>query len=172
MIEKNQELEVEISGVASEGQGIARINGFVIFVPFAMEGEVVKIHIIKVTKSFAVGKIMEIVKPAKERVEPICPHFYKCGGCSLQHMSKNAQLSFKKQVVKDALRKLGGFNDVEVDDVIASDTNVSNTNTALTIINIASRTIILVIFTAIVPAVSDTISFCVFVTVSLAYFSK
>ena len=128
MIEKNQELEVEISGVASEGQGIARINGFVIFVPFAMEGEVVKIHIIKVTKSFAVGKIMEIVKPAKERVEPICPHFYKCGGCSLQHMSKNAQLSFKKQVVKDALRKLGGFNDVEVDDVIASDSQTEYRN--------------------------------------------
>lgn len=128
MIEKNQELEVQISGIASEGQGIARVNGFVVFVPFAMEGEIVKIHIIKVTKSFAVGKIMEIVKASKERVEPFCPYFYKCGGCSLQHMSEKAQLCFKKQVVQDALKKLGGFDNVNVDDVVCSDKQIEYRN--------------------------------------------
>lgn len=128
MLEKNQELEVEISGLASEGQGIARVDSFVVFVPFAMTGEVVKIHIIKVTKSYAVGKILQIVKPSKERVSPICSHFFKCGGCSIQHMNKSAQLLFKKQVVQDALKKLGGFENVQVNDVIESDNEIEYRN--------------------------------------------
>lgn len=121
MLEKNQELEVEICAYASEGQGIARVDGFVVFVPFAIVGEKVKIHIIKVTKSFAVGKILEVVESSKERVEPKCKHFYKCGGCSLQHMSYVCQLEFKKQIVQDALQKLGGFENVKVEDVVSSD---------------------------------------------------
>lgn len=120
MLEKNQELEVEICAYASEGQGIARVDGFVVFVPFTIVGEKVKIHIIKVTKSFAVGKLLEVIKPSKERVEPKCKHYYKCGGCSLQHMSYACQLEFKKQVVQDALQKLGGFEKVKVENVIAS----------------------------------------------------
>lgn len=121
MIEKNQEFEVEICGYASEGQGIARKDGFVIFVPFALENEVVKIHIIKVTKSFAVGKILEVLKPSPERIDARCPHFEKCGGCTLQKMNYDEQLKFKKGVVCDALRKIGGFEDAKVNDVEPSD---------------------------------------------------
>lgn len=121
MIEKNQEFEVEICGYASEGQAVARKDGFVIFVPFALDKEIVKIHIIKVAKSFAVGKIIEIVKPAKERVVAKCQHFGKCGGCALQHMKYDAQLQMKKQIVYDSLRKIGGFGDVEVQDVVCSE---------------------------------------------------
>lgn len=120
MIEKNQEFEVEICGYASEGQAVARKDGFVIFVPFALDKEIVKIHIIKVTKTYAVGKIVEIVKTAKERIDAVCPHFGKCGGCALQHMKYDAQLKMKKQIVCDSLRKIGGFSDVEVQDVVCS----------------------------------------------------
>lgn len=121
MIEKNQEFEVEISGMASEGQGIARVNGFVVFVPFAIVGEKVKIHIIKVTKSFAVGKIIEVLQKSNGRVLPQCPHFYKCGGCTLEHMSYESQLEFKRRVVQDALQKLGGFDNVKVNSVVGSE---------------------------------------------------
>lgn len=121
MIEKNQEFEVEICGYASEGQGVAKKDGFVIFVPFALENEIVKIHIIKATKSFAVGKIVEILKPSPERIDARCQHFGKCGGCSLQNMAYEEQLKFKKQVVCDALQKLGGFENIGVCDVVRSE---------------------------------------------------
>lgn len=121
MITKNQELEVEISGYGSDGQGVARYNGFVIFVPFALDKEIVKIHIIKVTKNYAVGKLIEIIKPSNERVKPVCPYFSKCGGCNNQNLCYNAQLVLKKQIVSDAISKIGGFDDVVVSQTVSSD---------------------------------------------------
>lgn len=121
MITKNQELEVEISGYGSDGQGVARHNGFVIFVPFALLNEIVKVHIIKVTKSYAVGKLLEVVKPSKERVKPVCPYFTKCGGCNNQNLCYDSQLKFKRQVVCDALSKIGGFENIDISETIPSE---------------------------------------------------
>lgn len=121
MIEKNQELEVDITGYASEGQGVARVDGFVVFVPLALIGERVKIHIIKVTKSYAVGKLIEVIKPSFARIGAKCTHFGKCGGCALQNMQYESQLEYKKNVVKDALEKIGGFENVNVCNVVRSE---------------------------------------------------
>ena len=122
MITKNQEFDVEITGYSSDGQGVARKDGFVIFVPFVATGELVKVHIIKVTKSYAVGKVVEIVKSSEHRVLSKCEHFQKCGGCSIQHMCYKAQLDLKKQSVNDTLAKIGGFdNKGLVQEIVASE---------------------------------------------------
>lgn len=123
MMEKNQELEVLIDSYGSDGQGVARYNNFVIFVPRAIVGEIVKIHIIKVSKSYAVGKIIELIKPAKERCESSCDVYGKCGGCSLQHVNYNETLNIKRKIVQDAFLKIAGMNDVEVLPVVASKNN-------------------------------------------------
>lgn len=130
MLEKNQELEVIIEGVGSEAQGVARVDGFVVFVPFALKGEKVKIHIIKVTKNYAVGKIVEIIMSSKDRVEPICAVYKKCGGCSLQHCAYKGSLEIKKQIVEDAIHKIGGFADAKVSDVVGSSYSYNYRNKA------------------------------------------
>ena len=120
MVEKNQELEVQIVSYGSEGQGIARVDNFVIFVPMALIDEVVKVHIIKATKTFAVGKIIEIIKASPYRVEPKCIVYGKCGGCSLQHLEYYKTLSLKKNIVSDAMKKIAGLNNVNIKDVVSS----------------------------------------------------
>lgn len=112
-IEKNSLYTVEITGMNHEGQGVGRIDGFVIFVENAIVGEVVEVLVIKVTKSYAIGKLVSIAEPSKDRVEPFCKVNKRCGGCSLQHMSYEAQLDFKTQVVVDALKRIGKIENAE-----------------------------------------------------------
>lgn len=117
-VEKNQQIELEISALASEGQGIGRVDGYAVFVAGALPGERVLAVIIKVTTSYAVGKLIRVLMAAKERVEPRCSAFGKCGGCSLQHLSYAAQLEVKRAAVRDALERIGGFAGVGVLPVI------------------------------------------------------
>ena len=130
MIEKNQEFEVVIEGYGSDGQGVARKDGFVIFVPYSIINEVVKVHIIKTTKTYAVGKIVEIIKQSEIRVCPKCSVYKKCGGCSLQHLTYNHSLEIKKQIVSDALEKIGGFKNLSINNVEASNISYEYRNKA------------------------------------------
>lgn len=120
-LKKNDEIEVTITGMTSDGSGIGRHDGFAVFVPYALVGETVRAHIIKVACSYAVGKLCEITKPSPDRRDPSCPVFYKCGGCALMHMSYEAQLEFKRNTVKDALERIGGFRGIFVPPVIGMD---------------------------------------------------
>ena len=79
-MKKNDIYEVEITGITDEGHGIGRAEGIVIFVPYALVGETVRVIIIKVLKNYAVGKLMEVIKPRADRIKSECPYFYKCGG--------------------------------------------------------------------------------------------
>lgn len=117
-LSKNDDIALEITGETSDGAGVGRYNGFAVFVPFALPGETVDAHIIKVTSSYAVGKLLSVNKPSAERVTPPCPSYYKCGGCALQHMKYEAQLEFKRVQVRDALERIGGFNGVYVRNTI------------------------------------------------------
>ena len=119
--QKNQELTLDIMGVTSEGQGVGRSNGVAFFVPFALPGETVRAHIIKVEKRFCIAKIVEILNPSEHRVAPFCEAYEKCGGCALMHMDYAEQLKTKTQIVKDCLERLGGFADIEVQDTIGMD---------------------------------------------------
>ena len=118
---KNDDVSVEITGLTAEGAGIGRAEGAAVFVNGALPGERVRVHIIKTAASYAVGKLVEVETPSPVRTDPLCPVFSKCGGCSLQHMEYQAQLEVKRETVKNALERIGGFKGVEVEPTIGMD---------------------------------------------------
>lgn len=118
---KNQELTLEITGITSEGQGVGRCEGVAFFVPFALPGETVRAHIIKVEKKYCIAKIVDILNTSEHRIKPLCEAYEKCGGCALMHVDYAEQLKTKTQIVKDCLERLGGFAGVEVQNTIGMD---------------------------------------------------
>lgn len=118
-VEKNKDYEIYIDGFGSMGEGIGKIDNFTVFVKGAVKGEKVKAKITKVNKNFAFGRVMEIVEKSKDRVEPICPAYKRCGGCQMQHLSYEAQLEFKKQKVIDCIERIGK---IKMDSVTVHDT--------------------------------------------------
>lgn len=117
MVEKNREYVTNILDMTHEGAGVAKIDGFAVFVDGAITGETVKIKIVKVTKNFAYGKLIEIIEASGNRRPVSCENFKKCGGCSLLHMSYPATLEFKRKVVKDSFKRIG-HRDVEVEETL------------------------------------------------------
>ena len=117
-VEKNDDLVVTIESLTNESQGVARVEGFAVFVVGALAGEEVKAHVIKVQPTYAIAKTIEILKPSPERVRPACPVFSQCGGCTLWHLSYPAQLRQKQQFVLDALTRLGGFASVPMQPIV------------------------------------------------------
>lgn len=99
-----------IDGITQEGQGVGRIDNFAVFVDGVLKGEQCKVKIIKVSARYAVGELLEIIHKSPEWETPFCGVFPECGGCSLQHMSYEAQLKHKKDVVADALQRIGGLD--------------------------------------------------------------
>lgn len=120
-MEKNRDYTVEISGLTGEGLGVARIEGFTVFVAGALIGEQAEIRIVKILKSYAYGKLLRILKPYSGRVKPSCEVVKKCGGCQLQHMSYESQLQYKTCRVKDAVLRIGGISGVTIHDTIGMD---------------------------------------------------
>ena len=112
---KNQELTIEITGVTSEGQGVGRAEGVAFFVPYALPGETVRVHIVKVEKRYCIAKLLSIDVESPHRVKPACEAFSLCGGCALMHMDYPEQLAVKQTIVRDALMRIGGFSDVSVE---------------------------------------------------------
>lgn len=104
-VEKNKEYVLEIIDNGFQGEGIAKIDNFTIFIPNAIKGERVKALIVKVLSSHAFGKILEILEPSKERVEPDCATYKRCGGCSLRHVKYKETLKMKQNAVKSLVDK-------------------------------------------------------------------
>ncbi|MCL2194674.1 MAG: 23S rRNA (uracil(1939)-C(5))-methyltransferase RlmD [Oscillospiraceae bacterium] len=100
----NNLLEITITGYNSEGEGVGRSDGLVVFVPFALVGETVRVSIVKQHSSYAHAELVEILERSSERIAPECPHFGVCGGCGLLHMTYNEELRLKKNSVARALR--------------------------------------------------------------------
>jgi 23S rRNA (uracil1939-C5)-methyltransferase len=128
--EKNKNYITEITGMTHEGQGVGRIDGFAVFVDGALEGEQAEIKIIKLNKSYAVGKLINVLRSSPDRTAPFCGAYKRCGGCSLQHMDYKAQLIFKKKLVSDSLERIGGLKNVAVHDTIGMDTPFNYRNKA------------------------------------------
>ncbi len=118
---KNTEHITKITDFGTEGEGICKIDGFTVFVPSAVKGDTVKILIVKENKHFGYGKLIEVIEPSPLRTEPLCPVFSKCGGCTMQSVSYENQLDYKKDKVLQALRRIGGFVDIEINSVTGSD---------------------------------------------------
>ena len=110
MVEKNNEYILDIISVGYEGEGIAKIDGYPIFIEGAILGERVKVLIVKVKKNYAYGKLLEVIESSAERVEPKCKVYKRCGGCTVQHMSYKKQLDYKFERVKDCISKIGGLD--------------------------------------------------------------
>jgi 23S rRNA (uracil1939-C5)-methyltransferase len=113
-VEKNKDYFIEIKDIGNDGEGIGKIDDFTIFVNNALPGEKIKARIVKIKKNFAYGKILEIVTPSKNRIEPLCPVAKRCGGCNLQHLKYESQVEFKTKKVYDALTRIGKFDNPEV----------------------------------------------------------
>jgi tRNA/tmRNA/rRNA uracil-C5-methylase (TrmA/RlmC/RlmD family) len=102
------ETVLTIDSIAFGGSGVARINDFVVFVPFVMEGEKVKVQIVKVKARYAEAVLLEVIEPSPFRVLPPCPYFTRCGGCSYQHIPYSKQLELKNRQVEEVFRQLSG----------------------------------------------------------------
>lgn len=94
---------VTIEKMTLKGGGLGRVQGQVVFVPFAAPGDDLQVRITEVKKNFARGQIVEILKVSSFRTEPICPHFKKCGGCQWQHLDYSSQVEFKDQLLRAAV---------------------------------------------------------------------
>lgn len=105
-LSKNQEIKLHIDAVSSEGSGVGRFDGQAVFVSGAAVGDDLSVHIIKAKKTYAVGKIIEILKPSEDRIQIDCPYFKQCGGCVYRHISYDAEKRIKTQKVKDAFLRL------------------------------------------------------------------
>ena len=110
MVEKNKEYILDIISVGYEGEGIAKIDGYPIFIEGAILGEKVKALIVKVKKNYAYGKLLEVIESSEERIEPKCKVYKRCGGCTVQHMNYKKQLDYKFERVKDCISKIGGLD--------------------------------------------------------------
>ena len=105
-MQKNEEYIVDIIDNGFEGEGIAKINNFTIFIPGAIKGEKVKIIIVKVLTSYAFGKILEIINPSKDRnINIDCSTYKRCGGCNLRHVNYKTTLKMKKNIVQNLVDK-------------------------------------------------------------------
>jgi 23S rRNA (uracil1939-C5)-methyltransferase len=120
MMVKNEERIGIVQALGSNGEGIIKEDGIVVFVPFALVGEKIRYKVLKVTSKCVYGKLLEVIIPAEIRVRPECPVFGKCGGCQLQHIRYQNQLKIKEDNIANCFRKIAGL------DVVVSPTVKGN----------------------------------------------
>ncbi len=120
--------ELEISSPAFEGSAVGRIDNLVVFVPYAVPGDRVKVRITRKKRKFAEAVIEEILSPSEDRTEPKCRHFGACGGCTLQNARYEKQLEYKQLQVQALMERIGGFRDITVKPVMPSQLNFEYRN--------------------------------------------
>jgi tRNA/tmRNA/rRNA uracil-C5-methylase (TrmA/RlmC/RlmD family) len=105
----HQEIDVEIQSLTNLGSGVARVDGWVVFVPFSLPGETVRARVFRNDKNCSHADLVEVLKPSPERVEPGCPLFGDCGGCQYQHLSYDQQLAWKTRQVGELMKHMAGI---------------------------------------------------------------
>lgn len=118
-------IEVEVSGLGHDGEGVGRHEGYALFVPGALPGDRIRARIGQVKKNYARGELVQVVRPSADRVPPQCSVFDQCGGCALQSMDYAAQLRWKRRQVVDALERIAGLKDTVVHETLGM-TNPGN----------------------------------------------
>lgn len=113
-------VELTIEDVAFGGNGVARLDGKAVFVPFVIDGEKVSARLTKQKKKFAEAGLENVLAPAASRTEPLCPYFQHCGGCSYQHIAYDHQLELKSRQVEQTLRRVGRLERVPMRQIIPS----------------------------------------------------
>jgi 23S rRNA (uracil1939-C5)-methyltransferase len=117
-VAKDQEVELSVESLAYGGNGVARLDGFVVFVRRGLPGDTVRARVTKVKRNHAEAVATEVVAPGPNRVDAPCAHFPACGGCRFQDLAYEAQLEQKQAQVADALRRLGGIAEPPLEEIV------------------------------------------------------
>ena len=117
-LKKNDYIDVIFEDLTHDGNGVAKVDGYPLFVANGLPGEKAKIKITKLNKGYGFGRLIELYEESSFRVEPPCPIYSLCGGCQLQHLSYEGQLKAKEKQVRDVLERIGKLEDVQVHPVL------------------------------------------------------
>src|SRR5437870_6653105 len=120
-VRTGEELELRVDSLAYGGNGVARLNGFVVFVRRGLPGDTVRARVTKVKRSHAEAIAVEVVEPSVKRVEAPCAHYPACGGCRFQDLAYDAQLEAKQEQVREALRRIGGIAEPPVEPIVPAE---------------------------------------------------
>ncbi|PSL25520.1 23S rRNA m(5)U-1939 methyltransferase [Planomicrobium soli] len=113
-VQKNDRLLVHVEDLTHDGAGVAKVEGYPLFIHGALPGEDVEVHVLKTLKSYGFAKMLEIKHSSPFRVTAPCPVFDTCGGCQIQHLSYEGQMTFKRKLVRDAITRIGKLPEVPV----------------------------------------------------------
>ena len=111
-------INVTITSLGAEGEGIAKVDGLAVFVGRTFPGDEVAVRVTQMKKSYAKAELLEIIKASPVRISPACPHYKECGGCTFQEMDYKEQLVHKQSRVTEALRRIGGIEDPRVEQIV------------------------------------------------------
>lgn len=116
-VKKNEKIRVTIEDLTHDGAGVAKVEGYPLFIPGTLPGETVDVHVLKTLKKYGFAKLVNIVEPSPSRVKPPCHVFPTCGGCQLQHLSYESQLIQKRKSVRDVMDRIAKLPDMPVHEV-------------------------------------------------------
>ena len=128
--QQGQTLELDITDLSSEGDGVGRWENRVVFVPDTVPGDRVQIRLVRAKPTFGRGKLLAVLTSSGDRIRPPCIVADKCGGCQWQPVAYEAQLAAKSQQVVDAFQRIGGFSDITVDPILKADQPLAYRNKA------------------------------------------
>jgi 23S rRNA (uracil1939-C5)-methyltransferase len=117
VVKKNDQVEITIEAIGSEGEGIGRYQGYTLFVKDTVMGDVALVQVMKTGKTYGYARLVKLITPSKFRTEPKCPIAAKCGGCQLMHVNYEKQLEYKQDKVRQCLTRIGGFSDVRMEPI-------------------------------------------------------
>ena len=100
-------MQLTIENISHNGEGVARNTGKVVFIPYAIPGEIVEIDIVEHKKNYSRGMLIEVIDESPDRITASCPHYYQCGGCSYQHINYGQQLLLKQKIVRETAKRIG-----------------------------------------------------------------
>jgi 23S rRNA (uracil1939-C5)-methyltransferase len=120
-VQRDQEVELDVESLAYGGNGVARLNGYVVFVRRGLPGDRVRARVTKVKRSHAEATAVEVLSPGPKRVEAPCKHYPACGGCRFQDLAYEAQLEAKQSQVRDSLIRLGGIAEPPLEEIVPAE---------------------------------------------------
>src|ERR1051325_5677094 len=120
-VQRDQELELTVDSLAYGGNGVARLDGFVVFVRRGLPGDTVRARVTKVQRRHAEAVVTEVLAPGPQRVAAPCEHYPACGGCRFQDLAYDAQLAAKEQWVADSLQRLAGLGEFPLEEIVPAE---------------------------------------------------
>src|SRR5712691_9285443 len=127
-VTKDQEVELDVESLAYGGNGVARLNGYVVFVRRGLPGDRVRARITKVKRNHAEALAVDVLSPGRNRVDAPCAHYPVCGGCRFQDLAYEAQLEQKQRQVNDSLIRLGAIAEPPLEEIVPAERSEEHTS--------------------------------------------